>query len=52
MIIPLSDTARFDAHPQGWLVYPPGSAHRPTVTGGGAIIVYFLPQGEIDFSAR
>jgi hypothetical protein len=51
MIIPLADGARFDGHGQGWLVYPPGSAHRPTVTGGSAIIVYFLPQGAIEFGA-
>lgn len=51
MIIPLAEGARFDGHGQGWLVYPPGSAHRPTVTGGSAIIVYFLPQGAIEFGA-
>ena len=31
-IMPLDGDARFDGRPAGWLVCPPGSAHRPTVT--------------------
>ena len=50
MIMPLTPTARFDRRGQGWLVYPPGSAHRPTVTDGRALILYLLPNGEIEFS--
>jgi hypothetical protein len=31
-------------------VYPPGSAHRPTVSGGRALVLYLLPEGRIEFS--
>lgn len=31
-------------------VCPPGSAHRPTVSGGRALVVYLLPGGRIDFT--
>lgn len=50
MIIPESADAQFDGQGQGWMVYGPDSAHRPTVTGGKAIILYLLPGGEIDFA--
>lgn len=51
MIIPESAGAQFDGQGQGWMVYEAGSAHFPTVTGGKAIILYLLPDGEIDFTA-
>jgi hypothetical protein len=41
----------FDGHPPGFVVYPPGSWHVPTVTGGTMDILYFLPGGEIRFEA-
>jgi hypothetical protein len=44
--------ARFDGRPAGWCVYPPGSAHWPTVTGGRALVLYLLPQGAIEFTGR
>jgi len=50
LVIPLSGDARFDGRPAGWCVYPPGSAHRPTVTQGRALVLYLLPEGEIDFT--
>ncbi len=50
LIMPLDDTAHFDGRPAGWLVCPPGSAHRPTVTQGRALILYLLPQGSITFT--
>ncbi|MCD0502527.1 DUF4863 family protein [Bordetella petrii] len=50
LIMPLDETARFDGHPAGWLVYGPGSAHRPTVTGGQALVLYLLPGGAIEFT--
>ncbi len=50
MIIPESPNAKFDGQGQGWMVYDPGSVHSPTVTGGKAIVLYLLPDGEIDFS--
>jgi len=42
--------ARFDGHAAGWCVYGPGSAHRPTVSGGRAFVLYLLPQGAIRFT--
>ncbi|CAM4143637.1 DUF4863 family protein [Bordetella tumulicola] len=51
LIMPLDDTAQFDGHGAGWLVYGPGSAHRPTVTGGQALVLYLLPNGAIEFTA-
>jgi hypothetical protein len=49
-IIPLDENAKFDGRPAGWLVYGPGSAHSPTVTGGRALVLYLLPQGAIEFT--
>jgi len=42
----------FDGHPEGWLVLPPGSWHVPTVTDGRMGILYFLPEGAIQFGPR
>jgi hypothetical protein len=50
LIFPLDPQARFDGRPAGWLVYGPGSAHRPTVSGGRAQVLYLLPQGSIEFT--
>jgi Domain of unknown function (DUF4863) len=50
LIMPLDATAEFDGHGAGWLVYGPGTAHVPTVTGGKAWILYLLPQGAIEFT--
>jgi hypothetical protein len=50
LVMPLEGDARFDGQPAGWKVYPPGSAHRPTVTGGRALVLYLLPQGAIQFT--
>jgi Domain of unknown function (DUF4863) len=50
LIMPIDAEARFDGRGAGWLVYGPGSAHRPTVTGGEALILYLLPQGAIEFT--
>lgn len=50
MIIPDSGGAKFDGHGEGWLVYGPGTAHKPTVTGGRALVLYLLPGGEIEFT--
>ena len=44
------DAALFDGRPAGWLVMPPGSAHRPTVSQGRALVLYLLPQGAIEFT--
>ena len=50
LIMPVDPGARFDGRPAGWLVCPPGSAHRPTVTGGRALVLYLLPEGRIEFT--
>jgi hypothetical protein len=50
MVMPQTATARFDGRGAGWTVYPPGSAHRPTVTEGRALVLYMLPEGKIEFT--
>lgn len=50
LILPMDADATFDHRGAGWLVCPPGSAHRPTVRDGRALVLYLLPQGRIDFS--
>ncbi|MDO8772357.1 MAG: DUF4863 family protein [Burkholderiaceae bacterium] len=50
LIMPMSGDAQFDNRPAGWLVYPPGTAHRPTVSKGRALVLYLLPEGRIDFT--
>jgi hypothetical protein len=50
LIMPLDAGATFDGRPAGWLVCPPGSAHRPTVSAGRALVLYLLPQGRIEFT--
>jgi len=50
LILPLEGDARFDGRPAGWLVYPPGTAHAPTVSGGRALVLYLLPLGQIQFT--
>jgi hypothetical protein len=50
LVMPLDADARFDGRGAGWVVYEPGSAHTPTVSGGRALVLYLLPQGSIEFS--
>ena len=50
LVMPLEGDARFDGRPAGWLVCPPGSAHRPTVSQGRALVLYLLPEGRIEFT--
>ena len=50
LIMPIDAAASFDTRGAGWLVCPPGSAHRPTVRGGRALVLYLLPQGQIEFT--
>lgn len=50
LVMPLSGQARFDGRGAGWVVYGPGSAHRPTVAGGEALVLYLLPGGFIEFT--
>jgi hypothetical protein len=44
-----SGAPRFDGRAPGFVVLPPGSRHVPTVTGGRMLIVYFLPDGAMDW---
>ena len=50
LVMPQDDDATFDGRGAGWVVYGPGSAHRPTVAGGKALVLYLLPEGAIEFS--
>ncbi|AHV92902.1 DUF4863 family protein [Bordetella holmesii] len=52
LVMPLSGEARFDGRGAGWLVYGPDSAHRPTVSGGQALVLYLLPAGSIEFTRQ
>ena len=52
MIMPVTPDALFDGMGKGWCVNPPGSDHFPTVTNGEALVLYFLPNGEIDFTGK
>jgi hypothetical protein len=51
MVIPIDSGAQFCGHGAGWVVYPPLREHFPTVTGGKALIMFFLPNGEIQYKA-
>ena len=51
-IMPIEGAPTFDGMDKGWYVYPPGSDHHPTVTGGDAYVLYFLPDGQIEFTGR
>jgi hypothetical protein len=48
----VSGEPRFDGQPEGFVVYPPGSWHVPTVSGGVMDILYFLPDGAITFEDK
>lgn len=52
MVMPVTEGARFDDRPRGWCVFEPGSEHRPTVTGGEALVLYMLPGGLIEFTGQ
>jgi hypothetical protein len=41
---------RFDGNPRGWAVYPPGSDHWPAGSGGRVRILFFLPDGAIEYT--
>ncbi|NVB41299.1 DUF4863 family protein [Pseudenhygromyxa sp. WMMC2535] len=42
-------SCHFEGRPPGWVFLPPGSRHVPTVTGGRMNLVYFLPQGAVEW---
>jgi hypothetical protein len=39
----------FDGCEPGWAVFPPGSTHVPAVVGGQMLILYLLPDGEVEW---
>lgn len=43
---------QFDGNPHGWAVYPPGSEHWPVGSGGQVRILFFLPNGAIEYTDR
>lgn len=51
-IMGLEGAPQFDGKPEGWYVYEPGSDHHPTVAGGDAYVLYFLPDGAIEFTGK
>ncbi len=52
MVMPETEGATFDGRGAGWCVNEPGSAHRPTARNGEVLILYLLPNGEIEFTGR
>lgn len=50
LVMPLQGDALFDQQPAGWVVYPPGSVHKPSVSQGKALVMYLLPEGSIEFT--
>lgn len=50
LVLPADPQAKFDGHGVGWLVYGPGSGHRPTVTDGRVLVLYLLPEGRIEWT--
>lgn len=49
-VMPAGPEGRFDGNPHGWAVYAPGSAHWPAATGGMVRILFFLPDGAIEYT--
>lgn len=52
MVMPVDEEARFNGHPRGWCVFEPESDHYPTVRGGRSLVLYMLPEGEIEFTGQ
>lgn len=50
LVMPYDEAAAFDGVNKGWKVYGPNTAHRPTVSGGRALVLYLLPEGAIEFT--
>lgn len=52
LIMPIEGDALFNGHAAGWLVCAAGSAHHPTVSQGRALVLYLLPEGQIQFTQQ
>lgn len=44
-----SSEITFDGRPPGWVFLGPGSRHTPAVEGGRMILMYFLPDGAVEW---
>jgi len=44
-----SGSPTFDGDPPGWVVYGPGTTHPANVEGGAMFMIYFLPEGKIEW---
>lgn len=49
LCLPLDGSPMFDGRADRWVVFPRGSRHVPTVTGGRMLIAYFVRDGAIRF---
>ncbi len=52
LIMPIDEGALFDGHAAGWMVTPAGSTHEPTVSNGRSLVLYLLPEGQIQFAEK
>lgn len=44
-----AQSCQFEARDPAWVFMPPGSRHVPTVTGARMNLVYFLPDGAVEW---
>jgi hypothetical protein len=51
MIGPVDPTGKFCGSGAGWKVFPADSSHYPTVTGGVVTMLFFLPNGRIEYKS-
>ena len=49
LCIPMQGDPVYDEFEHTWAPYPPGSSHTPTVVGGEMLVLYFLPDGAMDW---
>lgn len=49
MIGPVDATGQFCGSGAGWRVFAPDTMHYPTVTGGLVTLLFFLPEGQIEY---
>ena len=50
LIMPIAGAACFHTRTAGWLLYPPGNAHRPTDGIGRAPVLDLWPDGQLNFT--
>lgn len=49
LCIALEGAPMFDGRSDRWVIFPPGSRHVPTVTGGRMLIAYFVRDGAVRY---